>query len=665
MNQPEQNPLAIEAASIDTPLGRLNELARIPALTALVAANPATASETLERLAQSKEKAVRQAVAQNPNTPIRQLVRLAREFPQEFLSNPILPLLNISQPNFIKEFDAGLWLQLLRTDQIPPAWVKALHQGHILASWQAQEALEEARLHIAVAGEATSRWKKQASEALQKDRRLFRYLYTIHPDIFLLCILVFPALGTQWSTELYWRRKEIPLLLLAHCPELDGSLIARLARNPEIPLRCAAARHPRAPAKVLSKLADGSQAAQVRRAVASNPGASVKLLRRLAGDSEASVRQATAHHPRLTLELLEVLALDPDPTVRAAAALHPKLSLVIYQLLAEDVEPEVRAALARNVHAPRETLLALAQDAIPEVRIALARNPRLPAEAFTLLFQDTQASVRPSLASNPRLPLPLLEQLAADPDPDIRRGLAANPRTPQELLESWFEEATNKEPLAARLAQPLFLLRKPNQSSDKALLLALARNPRATPALLTRLAQYHSGKFQSLIGLRAAVAAHKHTPVETLRWLAGQQERPIQEALASNPHTPLEVLKQTLSAANPKVWARIAHHPAVLRDQRRILSALLMEKISKDRAATNLPFWFIYPFTELPESRMSDSVNSTFWQDRFVVACQEKAPQAILEALRHDGNRFVRAAARSTLIKRARATSHTQKKTIS
>jgi hypothetical protein len=645
--------LAAEAASIDTALGRLDELAHQPRLMPIVAANPATSAETLEKLAKSNDEAIGRAVAHNPNTPVPVLLRLAQKFPLEFLSNPILPLLNLSQPDFIKKLDGAVWLQLLRYDRVPSVWLKWLQQGLILPlNWQRKTMLDEIQFHVAIAGDVTRGWEKQANRALQEDKRLLDYLRRVNPQVLLLCVLAFPHLAVQVG----WMREESQLQVLGQNPELSGELLSWLARYEEPSTRCAIARHPQTPAKVLAKLVDKSLDATVRRAVASNPHISVKLMRRLVGDTEAAVRVAVAHHPHAPLDVLETLALDADFTVRAAVASHCKLSLELYQLLANDADSTVRAVLARNVHAPGETLLALARDSIIYVRTALARNPRLPEEGFSMLFQEESAAVRQSLASNPRLPFSLLEQLVSDPDPTVRRNLAANPRTPPALLGAWLQEEIGGEGRPGVVQTLLSPLRKPNQSSDKALLTALARNPRATPALLTRLAEHHSGKAQALVELRAAVAAHKRTPVDILRKLASHADLAIRRSLAVNPHTPLDVLKQLLTTDDAELWIRIAHHPAVIGDHRRILIDLLMEKVNQGPTWAGAPTWFTYQDRELPEFLLNRLLDATSWRDRYLVARHPKASQEILAALSRDGNRFVRAAARTALIQRKQFT---------
>ena len=158
----DKNPtlaLRAEAANIDTLPARLDELARQPGLMLIVAANPATSGETLEKLLVHKDKAIRQAVAGNPNTPVRHLLGLAQEFPGEFLSNPVLPLLTLSQPDFIKGLHTTGWLQLLRHDRVPSVWLKWIQQGMILPlNWQRRDIMNELQFHVAIAGEATRGW---------------------------------------------------------------------------------------------------------------------------------------------------------------------------------------------------------------------------------------------------------------------------------------------------------------------------------------------------------------------------------------------------------------------------------------------------------------------------------------------------------------------------
>jgi hypothetical protein len=68
----------------------------------LLAANPATAPEVLRELSQSDDRAIRQAVAGNPNVPIEVFWKLLMEFPSEIIKNPIFPLIRLENPSWLE-----------------------------------------------------------------------------------------------------------------------------------------------------------------------------------------------------------------------------------------------------------------------------------------------------------------------------------------------------------------------------------------------------------------------------------------------------------------------------------------------------------------------------------------------------------------------------------
>ena len=57
-----------------------------------------TAPEILAELANSYDKATRQYVAGNPNTPVKALEKLGDEFPDEITANPIFDLFFLENP---------------------------------------------------------------------------------------------------------------------------------------------------------------------------------------------------------------------------------------------------------------------------------------------------------------------------------------------------------------------------------------------------------------------------------------------------------------------------------------------------------------------------------------------------------------------------------------
>jgi hypothetical protein len=86
-----------------------------------LASDSETPAEVLERLAESRSRAVLEALAKNPSTPARILWRLARAFPGEVLENPVFPLLLIESPILVGDpsVDRAGLLALLRHPAAP------------------------------------------------------------------------------------------------------------------------------------------------------------------------------------------------------------------------------------------------------------------------------------------------------------------------------------------------------------------------------------------------------------------------------------------------------------------------------------------------------------------------------------------------------------------
>src|SRR5581483_6466556 len=141
------HPFADEAIDSNTAPERLAYLGQYAALKPLIAANPGTPPDVLEVLGSNKRKGIRRAVALNPNTPLARLLQLAQEFPQEFLANPIVPLLNLSQPDFLKEAPQATLLHLLRCENVPVAWLRWIR------SRAGYDERMEAELHVAMSDE--------------------------------------------------------------------------------------------------------------------------------------------------------------------------------------------------------------------------------------------------------------------------------------------------------------------------------------------------------------------------------------------------------------------------------------------------------------------------------------------------------------------------------
>lgn len=109
-----------EAKSLTTSPERLAELISMSVeLARAVAANPNAPPKLLQKLSKYNDLKTRQNVALNPNTTMYVLFKLGKNFPEEFLNNPILGLLLLENPNFLESVPTDTFIELLRVVDVP------------------------------------------------------------------------------------------------------------------------------------------------------------------------------------------------------------------------------------------------------------------------------------------------------------------------------------------------------------------------------------------------------------------------------------------------------------------------------------------------------------------------------------------------------------------
>ncbi|HTK06437.1 MAG TPA: hypothetical protein VL485_04650 [Ktedonobacteraceae bacterium] len=636
--------LFTEAANMDTFPARLTALARFAALQPLIAANPATPPTTLEQLSTSTDPGIRRAVAQNPNASVQTLCRLAGEFPQEFLHNPIIPLLSMTRPAFVKDLPLLSWASLLRFENLSRSWLQQIVTDK---SYERNRSpiLRLVQLHVTQAGKKPEAWRFEATHALRAYRQIGKFqqtvgyqpkatpLASIHQqaeiDIFLLLALLCPQcapmLKEQWTNVVHTSPDRI-VGALSSSLAISSKTLSLLSFERNVPVLCQVARHPRTPANVLVHLAGRRLSWEVRCAVASNPHTPLENVYRLLSDSKRVVRRAAVSHPALTQQDYEILALDQETSVRAALARVPRIGLDLLSQLARDPAPAVRAAVARNVKINVETLTTLAHDPEPVVRAAAAANSRLPGEIQSMLATDPEVAVRAGVSGNARLPESCFAVLVQDPSPLVRKQLAANSRLPVQHLETLWRTGN------AEVWQ------------------GVARHPQTAPELLTQLAQQGDAR------VRAAVAAHRQTPLEVLYALEQENVREIWQGLAMNPNAPLDILERALATPYTDLWYRLFNHPTMLRNQRRPYLTLLASKLQQLMVANSFPNWlrkvvFQY-YTSFPATIMEPFASSPHWEERYLAARHPQIAESLLDTLAHDGICYVQAGAQDALQQR-------------
>jgi hypothetical protein len=188
----------------------------------------------------------------------------------------------------------------------------------------------------------------------------------------------------------------------------------------------------------------------------------------------------------------------------------------------------------------------------------------------------------------------VLQILADDSDPGVRARVARNPNTPIELL-------------------PTF-----EQDDSQFVRAALAENPMTPDELLEKLASDYSW---SAVPIRLAVVRH--------------------------PNTPPSVLHQLVSDDSTLLRQEVARLPGLSADARRRLQqrALTHAFYSNDLFLHCIAMSYVQTHPQ----QLVKGAHSPFWQARYALANNPSIPAAALNTLTHDGNVFVRAAAKQQL----------------
>ncbi len=601
----------------------------------LDAADPSTPPERLEELfdgwdfRRALRRELRAAIARNPNAPPSLLRQAFEQFPEALLENPVLPLLLLEDPDFMRKLPEFVSGAVLARADVPESLVVTFSQ-------RSPALADEARHHVLLAGETGDEWVAlvQAEFGKLMQRRL-------NPERH-ACVL---ALLEQGEVS----------------PRVAERLLGEQLRRWERVSFCWGARRNSGyqPLFDLLRRLTGTWdlSGPVRPDV---PAAPEELACLAAGGTW--LRRLAARHPNTPPELLECLAADPEVAVRRAVARHPATPVEALETLAASPRLRERLAVARNESAPAELLCRLARDPEARVRAAVARHPAIPMGVAEDLACDPDTRVRNS-AERALRPIATPEPACAgcgrlqptEPLETIRLPL---PEPPAEVsLKEWVAGLAIpvRLALARDRAQPPDLLMRLASDRERDIRLAVAGNPATPPLALERLA---TSRYDAI---RLRVARNRNTPAKTLSGLARGWSAEITRAVLRNPVAPAELIEKYAAGAawrvrSPEALVRLAEDPSV--QVRRSLwrnrhlpveaGEMLREKVLAACGGCHEPLPAILGLSHpaLPEKHLRTASRSHRWQVRLGVTLHPTPPYDLLEKLARDGNRLVRAAAR-------------------
>jgi hypothetical protein len=332
----------------------------------LKANDPATTPERLRRLASHRDARVRMAVARNPNTPIEALFRLAVRYADDVLSNPVLELLALENPNWFSEAPGEAQDALLSSRKCPPAllewgedeggWYSLLAVASNLATPRtlleriaakyANDAGEMAKAHVNLAGEFAGDINEEIMKAVM----------SVTPNLKMDSVAELIAMGSapDWLLGALARSESDETRQLVTLP-------------PDTPWRETEATPN--PPKIFKNWAGWEE-------VLRDPNASSQALEALIENGTSKERNAALRHPNLSAAFLSQ---------------HRKRSLL--RRLDSWSGADIMVALA-SPELPIGNLLRSLRSNYWFARLALAMNPNLPMAGLKRLADDAHRLVR-------------------------------------------------------------------------------------------------------------------------------------------------------------------------------------------------------------------------------------------------------------------------------
>lgn len=318
-----------------------------PEIDRLLAKHPNSPADLLEDLSHSADKATRRQVVRNASTPKEVLVRLAPQFPRDFLWNPVIDWLLIEEPDLLQNLGKGVLRSVLKSPTCPDALMGwAMRNGNVeqqlalamnpAATPEILETLAALNGEVGVAARAHVRYPKPSRLAEDASGQFIKAvksgLASLEPN----------------DAASLWRRG---LIGPAQWIYLSAGSRAAVIGLPE------SLRGGREP--------DSAGC----RAFAKSVSGPTSLLEFLAKHPDGGVREVVAGNPATPPKVLQVLGLDPVQAVCREVAANLRTPPQVLASLAKQKSNEwgassVRLAAAGNLSTPIDALEALAREEV-------------------------------------------------------------------------------------------------------------------------------------------------------------------------------------------------------------------------------------------------------------------------------------------------------------
>ncbi len=369
--------------------------------------------------------------------------------------------------------------------------------------------------------------------------------------------------------------------------------------------------------------------------------------------------------------ILEKLAFSQNSSLLYKIASYPKTPPIVLEVLAIGRE---RQSVARNPNTPLNLLLQMVEDknsyiyqcVVKSLCQKLVKSPNIPADILQKLAAIKDRKLGISIISHSNAPESVFLQIANQDDIHVRLTLAKNPKTPIQVLEQLLKA---KE----RLVRVSALTNLQNNYSGFNIvdnILGQWETVQNAETESEKLVELAVSKWQII---REAVAIHPNTSTLTLEQLVQDKKSSVRCNVAKNPNTHANLLEKLAVDKDEEVTIIVTQNTNTsvslieqlarqgIRDSRVKQAAVktlinlypnssvkyLEEFIKSFTPSFTRLLVFLNPLT--PSSYLAKNFRSSSWLERYAIAQNTNTPLSTRQRLAIDGNRIVRAAAKTHL----------------
>lgn len=375
--------------------------------------------------------------------------------------------------------------------------------------------------------------------------------------------------------------------------QMPASSLVKLATNYESWIRSNVASHRNTPAVTLEQLSNDKSYEPILWGIARNPNSPPALLEKLLREDYQTVANYMVERAIIPPSIMARLLESESEHLRSRVVSRNNLPLDLAgRVINTETYDSVLISLARNPILTSELISTFIQrhELKPDICIALLVQPNLTIDHWQQLANSQSESVRLAIASRENAPSDILVILSDDRELQVRMAIASNLQTPNNILVK----------LAADLEAEV----------------------------------------------RTKIAANPQTPIPTLETLATDPSVEVRRSVLNNSHTPASIRQdlEDIFGRNPIATTidTLSGLPRIYDPANDDVITILSEYAQSKNAFVRLVS-LLHPL--MPPEVIEAASRSVCWSDRYAVAKNPVVPNLVLQSLRLDSNRIIRAIA--------------------